>query len=111
MKEKKQKEKSEKPTKKGKKKVKKLVSTRGRIFKGIVIGKFPKRVTIEFERTVYIPKYERFLKKNTKIHARLPEDIDADVGDYVKIQECRPLSKIIHFLVVEKISSAEKEEE
>ena len=29
------------------------------------------------------------------------------VGDTVKIQECRPLSKIIHFVVIKKIKSGE----
>lgn len=85
-----------------------LVGTRGRIFKGIVTKKFPTRVAIEFERTVYMPKYERYYKKKTRLHAHLPKGIDVDVGDYIKIQECRPLSKIIHFIVLEKISGDKK---
>ena len=84
--------------------------TRGRIFKGKVIKKFHKRIVIEFERMIYIRKYERYAKSKTKIHARLPicmEDT-INIGDYVKIQECRPLSKIIHFVVIEKIKDAEE---
>ena len=42
-----------------------IVGTRGRIFQGKVIRKFPTRVTIEFERTVYIQKYERYMVKKT----------------------------------------------
>ncbi len=82
---------------------------RGRTFEGIVTRKFPKRIMIEFERMVYVRKYERYSKTKTKIHARLPECMDKDVniGDLVKIQECRPLSKIIHFVFVEKIKNAE----
>ncbi|MBT4166322.1 30S ribosomal protein S17 [archaeon] len=78
--------------------------TRGRTFKGTVIKKFPKRVVIEFERTIYIKKYERYSKRKTKLHARLPEDMvkDIGIGDYIEIMECRPLSKIIHFIVVGK---------
>ena len=52
-----------------------------------------------------------FLKKTkTKVHARLPEcmEKEVNVGDIVKIQECRPLSKIIHFVFVEKIKGAEE---
>src|SRR3989338_6055331 len=82
-----------------------LVKARGRIFQGYVIKKFPKRAVIEFERTVYAHKYERYFKKKTMLHARLPDKIDINVGDYVKVQECRPLSKIIHFIVIEKIKS------
>ena len=83
------------------------LKTHGRIFEGIVIKKFHKRIVIEFERMVYVRKYERYKKSKTKIHARLPicmED-EISVGDYIKIQECRPLSKLIHFVVIEKIKS------
>jgi small subunit ribosomal protein S17 len=80
---------------------KKLVGTRGRTFEGFVSKKFDTRVVIEFERTIRIPKYERFAKKKTKLHAKIPEEMQVNVGDFVKIRECRPLSKIIHFQVVE----------
>lgn len=88
----------------GEKKESKIPS-RGRMFQGYVVKKFPTRVVIEFERTVYVPKYERYYKKKTKLHARLPKNMDVKVGDYIKIQECRPLSTIIHAIVIEKISS------
>lgn len=83
------------------------VSTRGRIFEGFVKKKFPKRVVIELERTVFISKYERFFKKITRIHARLPDGINTEIGDLVRVQECRPLSKLIHHVVVAKVKSAE----
>lgn len=81
-------------------------STRGRTFEGFVTKKFPKRVVVEFERTVFIKKYERFYKKKTRLHARLPDSIDVNIGDYVRVKECRPLSKIIHFIITEKITGA-----
>jgi small subunit ribosomal protein S17 len=86
------------------------LKVRGKIFKGKVIKKFPKRITIEFERMVYIKKYERYAKSKTKIHARLPDCIEKEIniGDLIKVQECRPLSKIIHFVVIEKVKSGEE---
>jgi len=30
-----------------------------------------------------------------------------NLGDYIRVQECRPLSKIIHFVVINKIRDAE----
>ncbi len=82
---------------------------RGRIFEGFVISKFPKRVAIEFERTVFFAKYKRFSKKITRIHARLPEDINVNIGDLVRVRECRPLSKMIHHIVTDIIrTSGEK---
>lgn len=86
-------------------------STRGRSFKGKVIRKFPKRVVIEFERTIYIKKYERYSKRKTKLHARLPECMfdEINLGDYIEIKECRPISKIVHFIVIGKIGGGKTE--
>jgi len=81
------------------------LKTRGRSFEGKVIRKFPRRITLEFERMVYIRKYERYSKKKTKIHSRLPKCMkkEINIGDIIKVQECRPLSKIIHTVVIKKI--------
>ena len=85
------------------------LKARGRTFEGNVIKKFPKRIVIEFGRTIYVRKYERYKKSKTKIHARLPRCMEKEinVGDYVKVRECRPLSKLIHFVVIEKIRGGE----
>lgn len=81
------------------------LKTRGRTLKGYVTKKFPKRIVIEFERIVYIQKYERYMKKKTRIHARLPDCMknEINIGDYIEVQECRPLSKIMHFVVIKKL--------
>lgn len=86
------------------------ISLRGRTFKGKVIRKFPKRICIEFERVIYIKKYERYAKKKTKLHARLPDCMadEINIGDYIEIKECRPISKIIHFIVVGKVGGEGK---
>lgn len=81
------------------------LSIRGRYFKGIVKKIINNRVIIEFERLISFKKYERFAKAKTKLHAYLPTCMKKQiaVGDLVKIGECRPLSKIMHFVVMEKI--------
>lgn len=84
------------------------VGTRGRSFKGKVVRKFSNRITIELERTVYVRKYESFYKKKTRIHARLPETIPVELGNIVTVKECRPLSKIIHHIVVSNESKESK---
>jgi len=86
------------------------IKTHGRIFEGKIVKKFPKRVMIILERMIYVKKYERYAKSRTKIHARVPESLENElkVGDYIRVQECRPLSKIIHFLVIEKLKSGEE---
>ena len=84
------------------------ISLRGRIFKGTVIKKFPKRIVIEFLRTIYIKKYERYSKRKTKLHARLPDCMTKEINikDYVEIKECRPISKIIHFVCTGKVDES-----
>ena len=86
------------------------LKSRGRVFKGMVVSKKPKRVAIEFERMIYIKKYERYAKSKTKVHARLPECMEKEVniGDLIKVQECRPLSKIIHLVVIEKVKDTKE---
>jgi small subunit ribosomal protein S17 len=84
------------------------LKVRGRVFEGRVTKKFKNRVVIEFERMIYSRKYERYFRARTKIHARLQKcmENEINIGDLIKIQECRPLSKIIHFAVIKKIKSA-----
>lgn len=86
------------------------LKTRGRVFKGTVVSKHNKRIAIEFERMIYVRKYERYAKSQTKIHARLPSCMEKEIqlGDLIRIQECRPLSKIIHFVVLNKIKDSEE---
>jgi small subunit ribosomal protein S17 len=81
------------------------LKVRGRTFEGRVTKKFPARIVIELERMIYSRKYERYYKSKTKIHAHLPKCMENEIqiGDLIRIQECRPLSKIIHFVVIKKI--------
>jgi len=85
---------------------------RGRTFEGIVIKKLVGRVTIEFERMLKLPKYERYEKRKTKIHARLPDCMkdDVEVGDLIQISETRPISKTIHAVVSKVVRKLEAKE-
>ena len=77
---------------------------RGQILEGEVVSdRAPKTVVVQRIHLKKIPKYERFEKRKSKIHAHNPTCINAKVGDVVKIAECRPLSKTKSFVVIEKI--------
>lgn len=78
------------------------LSVRGQILEGIVTSNKAER-TITVERSFYkfIRKYERYEKRKSKISAHLPDCIQVNVGDAVKIAECRPLSKTKQFVVIE----------
>jgi small subunit ribosomal protein S17 len=78
------------------------LSVRGQVFNCTVVSnKMNSTVVVlrEFERK--IPKFERFEKRRSKIHAHNPSCIDAKLGEKVRIAECRPLSKTKSFVVVE----------
>ena len=81
------------------------IKTRGRVFEGAVVKKLPGRVTIQFERVLYLRKYERYEKRRTKLHARLPDCMkdDVNVGDVIQLGETRPISKMIHFIVTKVV--------
>jgi small subunit ribosomal protein S17 len=91
----------------------KKLKMRGRTFQGKVIKTLPGRVTIQFERMLKLPKYERYEKRKTKIHARLPDCISGEVavGDLIEISETRPISKMIHFVVSKVIRKSNVKEE
>jgi small subunit ribosomal protein S17 len=75
---------------------------RGKILEGTVVSaKSPKTVVVERNYLHYVPKYERYERRHSRISAYNPECIDAKEGDFVKIAECRPLSKTKAFVVVE----------
>jgi small subunit ribosomal protein S17 len=75
---------------------------RGQILDGIVTSNKAER-TITVERSFYkfIRKYERYEKRKSKITAHKPDCIQVNIGDVVKIAECRPLSKTKNFVVLE----------
>jgi small subunit ribosomal protein S17 len=80
------------------------LSVRGRGFEGIIISRDVHRTaTVEWNRTVRIPKYERYAKMRTKIRVHNPGCIEAKEGDKVKIMECRPLSKTKNFVIIENL--------
>jgi small subunit ribosomal protein S17 len=77
---------------------------RGKILEGIVVSAKAQRTAIvEREYFHYIPKYERYERRHSRIAAHNPDCIAAKEGDRVKIAECRPLSKTKHFVVIEKV--------
>jgi small subunit ribosomal protein S17 len=76
---------------------------RGQIFEGEVVADgMDKSAVIRRERLVFIPKYERYLKRTSRMSVHSPPCIDAKVGDQVTVMECRPLSKTISFTIVSK---------
>ena len=77
---------------------------RGAVLNGTVVStKMQGTVAIEKEYLKYVPKYERYEKRTSRYLAHSPPCIEAKTGDKVSIMECRPLSKRVSYVVVEKI--------
>ncbi|MDT7878050.1 MAG: 30S ribosomal protein S17 [Candidatus Caldarchaeales archaeon] len=72
---------------------------RGKVHKKLMTG----AVVVERIVTQYVRKYKRYMRKRSRISAHLPPCIKVEVGDEVQIAECRPISKTISFVVIEKV--------
>lgn len=80
---------------------------RGKIFTGTVIkAAMHRTATIEWPRVFFLPKYERYEKRRTRLKVHLPDCIEAKIGDKVRIVETKPISKTKNFVVVEVVEHA-----
>lgn len=70
----------------------------------VVSAKMRKTVVVQRDYLHYIPKYMRYERRRSRIPAHNPPCIAAKEGDTVKIAECRPLSKTVSHVVIEKVS-------
>jgi small subunit ribosomal protein S17 len=76
----------------------------GRLIVGKVVSdKMQKTIVVEVERQVKHPKYGKIVRRRTKLHAHDESQI-AKIGNVVRIQESRPLSKTKSWVLVEVIS-------
>ncbi len=78
------------------------LKTHGAELTGVVVSsKATKTAIVEIPYTVYLHKYERYLRRKSRIPAYNPTCLSAKPGDVVKIAETRPLSKTKSFAVVD----------
>ncbi|HML03439.1 MAG TPA: 30S ribosomal protein S17 [Candidatus Bathyarchaeia archaeon] len=79
------------------------LAIRGRILEGdVVSAKMEKTVVVRRDYLYYVPKYRRYERRHGHVSAHNPPCLEVKDGDRVKIAECRPLSKTVSFVVVEK---------
>ena len=80
------------------------LSVRGHIFEGTVVtSKMDKTVVVRRDYLLYVPKFLRYERRHSRIPSHNPPCIGAKEGERVKIAECRPVSKTVSFVVVEKL--------
>lgn len=70
----------------------------------VVSDKMVKTIVVRVERRVQHPRYHKVVRRFRKFHAH-DERGQAKVGDWVRIQECRPLSKMKCWRLVEVLTA------
>lgn len=78
--------------------------SRKKRLEGIVTSnKMTNAVTVKVSRRVPHPKYHKIMTQNKKYHAHTMEEFK--VGDIVIIEESKPISKTIKWIVIENKKS------
>ena len=81
---------------------------RGQVIEGEVVSNdMARTVVVQREYDVTVPKYDRMMKRRSRIPAHVPGVLeDVTVGDRVRIAETRPLSKTKSHVLVEILDEA-----
>ena len=85
------------------------LSVRGQVLEGEVVSTdMEKTVVVQREYDVPVQKYDRYMKRRSRIPAHVPGVLSPlSEGDTVKIAECRPLSKTKSHVVVDVIDGGD----
>jgi len=82
------------------------IKVRGLITEGVVIkARSPKTVVVEREVITYVPKYMRYMRSRSRIHAHVPGCINVKEGDRVIIGETKPIAKTVSFVLLKNLST------
>ena len=73
----------------------------------VTSAKMDKSSTVVVERKVRHPIYEKYVRRQTKLHAH-DEKNEAKVGDTVEVMAARPISKLKRWRLVKIVAKAEK---
>jgi small subunit ribosomal protein S17 len=77
---------------------------RGKILDGTVVStKMGNTITVERGHLQYVDKYMRYERRKSRILAHSPPCLELRDGDRVRIVECRPISKEVSFVAIEKM--------
>ena len=74
----------------------------------VVSNKMQKTITVVVERRIQHPLYGKFITRRTKLHAH-DENRECQEGDFVQIEECRPISKTKAWKVTRLLEKARPE--
>ncbi|MCL5980439.1 30S ribosomal protein S17 [Acidithiobacillus sulfuriphilus] len=71
----------------------------------VVSDRMDKTIVVTVERRIQHPLYKKYVRRSKKFHAHDPENT-CHIGDVVRIEECRPLSKTKTWRLVSVVTQA-----
>lgn len=71
----------------------------------VISNRMDKTITVLVERLEEHPLYGKYMRRSTKLHAH-DEQNECREGDWVSIEECRPLSKQKSWRLVKVLKQA-----
>ena len=72
----------------------------------VVSDKMTQTIVVRVEERMLHPQYRKHIRRHVKFHAHDPQEV-AGIGDIVKIEECRPLSRLKRWRLIEVLEKAE----
>ncbi|MCE5360472.1 MAG: 30S ribosomal protein S17 [Acidithiobacillus sp.] len=75
----------------------------------VVSNRMDKTIVVLVERRIQHPLYKKYIRRSKKFHAHDQEN-QCQIGDTVRIEECRPLSKTKTWRLVSIVGHALAEE-
>jgi len=72
----------------------------------VVSTKCAKTISVRFDFLVKHPKYGKYMKRSTTLHADDPQG-KGSMGDVVEVAQCRPISKLKCWRLVRVVRSVQ----
>ncbi|MEA3558259.1 MAG: 30S ribosomal protein S17 [Candidatus Thermoplasmatota archaeon] len=69
----------------------------------VVSKKMDSTIVVMREKRHYVKKYQRYEKRSSRFLVHHPPCVHLEIGDMVKVMECRPLSKVTSMVVLGRI--------
>lgn len=77
----------------------------GKVFTAQVVSdKMQNTIVVQMDYTMRHPQYKKIVKNRKKLYVE--NNLNAKIGDTVKVVECRPLSRLKRFTTLEILKTA-----
>jgi small subunit ribosomal protein S17 len=72
----------------------------------VIADNTEKTIKVEIEGIIQHPRVKKYIKRHTRFLVHDPEE-KCKVGDVVRVEECKPISKMKKWIVAEIVKSTE----